>query len=155
MLLYWIRVITLSFEALVLLAAGMFWLVFKLELDSLANTLSLSEEFLNYIFVAPVGIGMWVVNESRLLLQEDKESIRVLTKWPDYPLLKVHVWVGLIYGFIFAAISVVPWATKSGVSNGAGLLLLLTAIAGQLIVAASVYAARIKVQELLAHASTA
>lgn len=153
MLLYWVRVIALSFEALVLLAAGMLWFFFKLELDSLANTLSLSEEFLKYIFVAPVGIGMWVVHESRLLLQEDKESIRVLIEWPDYPLLKAHVWVGLIYCFIFAAISVVPWAAESGVSNGAGLLLFLTAIAGQLIVAASVYVARIKVRELLAHAS--
>ncbi|WP_270174486.1 hypothetical protein [Diaphorobacter sp. ED-3] len=155
MLLYWIRVIALSFEALVLFAAGMIWLVFKPELDSLANALSLSEEFLRYMLVAPVGIGMWVVNESRLLLQEDKESIRVLTEWPDYPLLKAHVWVGLIYCFIFAAVSLVPWAAKSGISNGTGLLLFLTAIAGQFIVASSVYAARIKVRELLAHASAA
>lgn len=155
MLVYWIRVTVLSFEALVILTAGMLWLVFKPELDSLANTLSLNEEFLKYMLVAPVGVGMWVVNESRLLLQEDKESIRVLTEWPDYSLLKVHVWVGLIYCFIFVAISVVPWAAKFGVSNGVGLLLFLTAIAGQFIVAASVYAARIKVRELLAHASAA
>jgi len=152
---YWIRVILLSFEAFVIFSAIMLWFFYKPELDSLANTLSLSEEFLKYIFVAPVGVGMWVVNESRLLLQEDKESIRVLIGWPDYPLLKTHVWVGLIYCFIFAAISVVPWAAKSGVSNGAGLLFLVTAIVGQFIVAASVYAARIKVRELLAHASSA
>lgn len=147
--------IFLSFEALVLSAAGMLWFVYRPELDSLVNAMSLSEEFMKYVLVAPVGIGIWVVNESRLLLQEDKESIKVLTAWPDYPLLKAHVWVGLIYCFIFAGISVVPWAAKSGFNNGTGLLFFLTAIVGQFIVAASVYAARIRVRELLAHTSAA
>jgi hypothetical protein len=155
MLLYWFRVVVLSLEALVLLAASMIWLFFRPELNSLASSLALSEEFVTYIVLAPVGIGMWVVNESRLLLQEDKESIKLLIEWPDYPLLKVHVWVGLIYCFIFAAASVVPWAAKSGVSSGVGLLFFLSAIAGQLVVASSVYAARIKVREFLARASTA
>lgn len=155
MLLYWIRVFVVSLEALVLLLAALTWAVFAVELQSLANSLSLNEEFLKYMFVAPVGVGMWVVNESRQLLQEDKESIKLLTAWPDYPKLKVHVWVGLVYCLIFAAISVVPWAAKSGVSSAAGLLLFLASITGQLIVAASVYAARIRVRELLAHASAA
>jgi hypothetical protein len=153
MLLYWIRVFFVSLEALVLLLAALIWAVFAVELQSLANSLSLNEEFLKYMFVAPVGVGMWVVNESRQLLQEDKESIKLLTTWPDYPKLKVHVWVGLLYCLIFSAISLVPWAAKSGVSSAAGLLLFLASITGQLIVAASVYAARIRVRELLAHAS--
>jgi hypothetical protein len=155
MFLYWIRVLVLSYEALVLCVAAMLWLVFKRQLDLLASALSLNEDFLKYILLVPVSIALWLVNESRLLLQEDKESIRVLTEWLDYPRLKVHVWVGLIYAFIFAAISLVPWAAKAGVSNGAGLLLLLTAIAGQFFVAASVFAARIKIRELLAHKNAA
>ncbi len=78
-----------------------------------------------------------------------------LTAWPDYPRLKVHIWVGLLYCLTFTALSFVPWAAKSGVSSGAGLLLFAASIAGQFIVAASVYAARIRVRELLAHASAA
>jgi hypothetical protein len=152
---YWVRVVFVSLEAVVLLLAALAWFVFGAELQGLASSLSLNDEFLKYMFVAPVGIGLWVVNESRQLLQEDKESIRVLTAWPDYPRLKVHVWVGLLYCLVFAALSFVPWAAKSGVSSGAGLLLFLASIAGQFIVAASVYAARIKVRELLAHASAA
>jgi len=133
MLLYWIRVFFVSLEALVLLLAALVWAVFAEELQSLANSLSLNEEFLKYMFVAPVGVGMWVVNESRQLLQEDKESIKLLTAWPDYPKLKVHVWVGLAYCLMFSAISLVPWAAKSGVSSAAGLLLFLASITGQLI----------------------
>lgn len=153
MLLYWIKVFVVSLEALVLLLAALIWVVFAVDLQTFTNSLSLNEEFLKYIFVAPLGIGIWVVNESRQLLQEDKESIKLLTAWPDYPKLKIHVWVGLFYCLIFAAVSLVPWAAKSGVSSAAGLLLFLASITGQLIVAASVYAARIKVRELLAHAS--
>ena len=152
---YSIRVTVVSLEALVLLSAGILWFLLRPELDSRANGLSLSEEFVKYIMVAPIGIGVWVVNESRLLLQEDKQSIRVLTEWPDYPMLKAHVWVGLVYCLIFAGTAIVPWAAKSGLSSGTGLLLFSTAITGQFIVAASVYAARIKVRELLAHASAA
>ena len=155
MTIYWIRVFVVSLEALVLLLAALIWVVYGVEIQSLADNLALNEEFLKYMFVAPVGVGMWVVNESRQLLQEDKESIKLLTAWPDYPRLKIHVWVGLLYCLIFAAVSLVPWAAKSGVNSAAGLLLFVTSFTGQLIVAASVYVARIKVRELLAHASAA
>lgn len=155
MLLYSIRVFVFSLEALVVFIATLIWAVFAAELQSLANGLSLNEEFLKYMLVAPAGIAMWVVNESRQLLQEDKESIKLLTAWPDYPKLKIHVWVGLVYCLIFSVASLVPWAAKSGVNSAAGLLLFLASITGQLIVAASVYTARIRVRELLAHASAA
>lgn len=155
MVLYWFRVIVVSLEALVLSLTVLIWLVCRVELEELASSLSLNEEFLKYMVVTPIGIGLWVVNESRQLLQEDKDSIKVLTAWPDYPKLKVHVWVGLLYCLTFAALSLVPWAARSGVSSGAGLLLFFASIAGQFIVAASVYTARIKVRELLSHANAA
>lgn len=153
MFLYWIRVIVISFEALIILLAAMIWFAFKPELEASASVLTLNEEFLKYMFVAPIAVGLWVTNESRLLLQEDKETIKILTGWNDYKLLKAHIWAGLLYALLFAAVSLVPWAAKSGVSNGAGLLLFIVATAGQFTVAASVYSARIKVKEIIVHAS--
>lgn len=153
MFLYWIRVVVISFEALVLLLAAMVWVVFRSELEAAASVLTLNEEFLKYMFVVPVGVGLWVTNESRLLLQEDKETIKILTAWQEYRLLKTHIWVGLLYALLFAALSILPWAAKSGVSSGTGLLLFLVAIAGQFIVAASVYSARIRLKEIIVHAS--
>lgn len=153
MFLYWIRVVVISFEALVLLLAAMVWVVFRSELEAAASVLTLNEEFLKYMFVVPIGVGLWVTNESRLLLQEDKETIKILTAWPEYRLLKTHIWVGLLYALLFAALSILPWAAKSGVSSGTGLLLFLVAIAGQFIVAASVYSARIRLKEIIVHAS--
>ena len=153
MFLYRLRVLLISFEALILLLAVMAWQVFRPEVETVASVLSLNEEFLKYMFVAPVAVGLWIVNESRLLLQEDKDTIKILTGWPEYRLLKTHIWVGLLYAVIFAAVSLVPWAAKSGVSNGTGLLLFVVAITGQFVVAASVYAARIKAKEIIVHAS--
>ena len=153
MFLYWIRVVVISFEALVLLLAAMVWVVFRSELEAAASVLTLNEEFLKYMFVVPVGVGLWVTNESRLLLQEDKETIKILTAWAEYRLLKTHIWVGLLYALLFAALSILPWAAKSGVSSGTGLLLFVVAIAGQFIVAASVYSARITLKEIIVHAS--
>lgn len=153
MFVYWLRVLFISFEAVILLLALVIWLVFNPELEAVAAVLTLNEDFLKYMFVAPVAVGLWIVNESRLLLQEDKETIKILTLWPEYRLLKAHVWVGLLYALIFAALSLIPWAAKSGVSSGTGLLLFLAAITGQFTVAASIYAARIKIKEIIVHAS--
>ena len=91
MFLYWLRVLFISFEALILMLAVMVWLVFRAELEAAASVLTLNEEFLKYVFVAPVAVGLWIVNESRLLLQEDKDTIKILTGWPEYRLLKTHI----------------------------------------------------------------
>lgn len=48
--------------------------------------------------------------------------------------------------------SLVPWAAKSGISTGIGMLLFITSITGQLFLAISVYAARIRIKEIIAHA---
>lgn len=153
MFLYWLRVVFISIEALILLFAVMVWLVFRPELEATASVLTLNDEFLKYFFVAPVAVGLWVFNESRLLLQEDKDTIKILTGWPEYRLLKTHIWVGLLYAMLFAAVSLLPWAARSGVSSGTGLLLFVVAVIGQLIVAASVFAARIRIKEVIVHAS--
>ena len=153
MFLYFLRVVLVSFEAIVLVCAALIWFNFKNQLDAVASILQLNDQFLTYILISPVAIGVWVVNESRLLLQEDKETTKLLINWPEYHMLKIHVWVGLLYALLFAIVSLVPWGAKSGVNNGVGLLLFLVAIVGQFIVAAGVYSARIKVKEITAHVS--
>jgi hypothetical protein len=147
---YFLRVALISFEALLVLIVVLVWYIFNSELEAAATVLTLNEEFLKYMFLAPLGLGFWVVNESRLLLQEDKETIKILTNWPEYLLVKMHVWVGLMYALIFVVFTVVPWALKTGVNSGLGLLFFVTALVGQLIVAASIYSARIRLKEIIA-----
>jgi len=152
--LYVLRVVLVSIEAVILAGS---WLSFTYFLDSLqlfATSVDLNEEVLKYLMLLPVAIAAWIISETKLILQEDVETARILTHWPDYWKLKTHTWVSVAYSIVFAAMSLIPWAAKSGISTGYGMLLFIISIGGQLWLAISVYAARIRVKEIIAHART-
>lgn len=149
---YVIRVGLVSVEALILACAWLLFSYFNSDLQTLAASLELNDEVLKYLMLLPVALAVWVIKEMKVLLQEDKETIRILTGWPDYWKLKVHTWTSLGYAVLFATISLIPWLAKSGISTGIGMLLFLTSIIGQLSLAISVYAASIRVKEIIAHA---
>lgn len=151
-ILYLLRVALVSVETLVLAGAWLAFLYFGSEFESLATSLSLNDEVLKYLMLMPAALAVWIINEARVLLQEDKETVRILTDWEDYWKLKAHIWASLGYAVVFAFMSLIPWAAKSGIGTGTGLLLFGASIAGQLSLAISVYAARIRVKEIIAHA---
>ena len=131
--------------------SGLVWYHFSANLNDLAATISLNEEILKYLMAVPVGLAIWVANELRQLLQEDKGTIRILVSWPDYWKLKIHLWASLAYAAVFVCLSIAPWVVREGISTGIGLLLFLTSIIGQVSLASSVYAARLRMKELLAN----
>lgn len=151
-ILYTLRILIISFEALLLSIACLTWMQFDGELQSFAASLEPNQEALKYLMFLPVAIAAWVVNECRVLLQDDKETVRLLTLWEDYWRLKTHVWVALFYTLIFALISLLPWTVKAGIGSGGGLLLFIVSVVGQLVLASTVYSARIRVKEFLVHA---
>lgn len=150
--LYRLRVVLVSFEALILAGTWLAFSYFGSEFESLATSLSLNDEVLKFLMLMPIALAVWIINEARVLLQEDKETVRILTDWPDYWRLKVHTWTSLGYAVVFAFMSLIPWTAKSGIGTGTGLLLFAASILGQLSLAISVYAARIRVKEIIAHA---
>lgn len=149
---YTLRVLIISFEALLLAVAGLVWVRFHGVLQAFATSLELNQEVLKYLMFLPSAIAVWVINECRVLLQDETNTVRLLTLWDDYWRLKTHVWVALFYAVTFTLVSLLPWTVKSGISTGTGLLLFVISILGQLVLAASVYAARIRVKEFLVHA---
>lgn len=149
--LYLLRVVFVSAEALVLAGTWLAFWCFGGELQSLATSLSLNDEVLKYLMLMPTVLAAWIINETRFLLQEDKETIRILTDWTDYWKLKTHTWASLGYAVVFAFMSLIPWAAKSGIGTGTGLLLFVASIVGQLSLAISVYAARIRIKEIITH----
>lgn len=150
---YTLRVFFISFEALVLAGACWIWLAFATEFQRFAASLVLDPEVLKYLGLASLGIAVWIINECRSLLQEDAESARLLTKWEDYWRLKVHFWVAIIYAVIFALLAILSVIAKSWLLSGGGLFCLMFSLLGILVVAFSVYAARIQVKEILVHAT--
>lgn len=150
--LYTFQVIFVSFEALALVTGIYMGTNHGDALQAVAKSMSLNEDLVKWLMLLPVGIAVWIINETRLLLQEDKDTVRILTKWPDYWRLKVHTWVGLGYATIFSCMSIVPWVAKGGINTGYGLLLFSISLIGQFCVATSVYAARIRTKELITDA---
>ena len=151
-LLYFFRILLVSMEAVLIGIAGLAWYYVLADLNRLAATISLNEEILKYLMVVPVGLAVWVANELRQLLQEDKCTTRFLVVWPEYWKLKLHLWISLVYAAFFACLSIAPWLVRAGISTGFGLLLFVASFLGQIFLAASVYAARLRVKELLANA---
>ena len=149
--LYFFRVFFVSAEALVLVGTWLAYVRFGSELESAAISLLLNEEVVKYLMLLPTALAVWIIKETRVLLQEDKETILILTDWPDYWKLKVHTWVSLGYAILFAFISLLPWIAKSGIGNGTGLLLFVASLIGQLTLAVSIYNARIRVKEIIVH----
>lgn len=149
---YIFRVVLVSLEALILAGTWLAFMYLGSEFESLATSLSFNDEVLKYLMFMPTALAVWIVNETRALLQEDNETVRILTDWEDYWKLKVHIWTCLGYALVFVFMSLVPWAAKSGVGTGTGLLLFVASIVGQLFLATGVYNARIRVKEIIAHA---
>lgn len=151
-ILYVLRVTVISLEALILAVSCLSFRLFDAELESLAASFSLNDEILKYLMLMPIGLAAWIFNESRALLQEDNETILILTGWEDYWKLKAHTWVGLGYAVLFVFMSLMPWVSKSGVSTGIGFLLFVSSVFGQLALTISIYVARIRAKEILVHA---
>ena len=152
---YILRVIFVSFEALLLTVAYLLWVQFLDEINIFTASLDVSQEIIKYLMFLPAAIATWVINECRLLLQDDKETVRILTLWDDYWRLKVHVWVSIFYALSFTLFSILPWVVKSGIGTGGGMLLFITSIVGQFILAISIYDARLSVKEFVVHVKTA
>lgn len=150
--LYLLRVVLVSVEAFVLAATWLAFSYFVNAFESLATSLSLNDEVLKYLMLMPAALAVWIINETRVLLQEDNETVRILTGWGGYWKLKAHTWISFGYAVVFASMSLIPWAAKSGIGTGTGLLLFIASIVGQLSLAIGVYAARIRVKEIIAHA---
>lgn len=148
---YALRVVFFSFEALVIFVSWLVFVYLNYELQALSFLLSLNNDVVKFIAFIPMAIAVWVLREIRLLLQNDKDTVRILTAWPDYWKLKMHAWVSLGFAVLFAAISILPWIGISGIGPDFGPLMFFTGLVGQLVLALSVYAARIAINEKIAN----
>ena len=106
---YIIRVILVSVEAMILLCGSLIYWFFHNQFESFTKLFSFNDDILKYLMFMPVALAVWVSNEIRALLQEDNETIVILTSWNDYWKLKAHVWVSLGYIILFTIMSIISW----------------------------------------------
>ena len=147
---YWLRVLLISFEALVLIAAFFIYIFFGLELDTFAVSISLDESFKSGFFFIPLAMLIWNFKQVKKLMQEDTETILILDDWEDCWRLKIHANAGCIYSIGFLLIWVIAFFVPSGLNGGVGFLLFVTSTIGLAVVALSLYAAEIRLKDIIA-----
>ena len=137
--LYFIRVLFVSIEALLIIAASYLLIEHQSWADSIAKSTSINEDILKGLNLIPLGLAVWIFTEAKKLVFEKESHAKLLTAWPDFWKLKCHIYASLLYATGFTVVSLLPWLDKRGISIGAGLVLFLLGLGGQSIVAASIY----------------
>lgn len=112
------------------------------------NNIALKGDALKYLAFLPLGLGGYVFSESRKLLFPNSNANRVLHEWDGYPELKITVYVAITYGFIFIILGLASWLFIPEIKTFIELLVILTSIVGSVVLAASVYVARINLDEI-------
>ena len=139
----------ISIEFLMLLLGCLIYSTFEVEIDGFAKAMKSNQKYIEYIMTLPLLIFVWVLIEVRLLLVGDKESIRILARWPDYWMLKVHTSIQITYSVIFLTLAIIPWFTVYGVNNGIGFMLFILGSFGLAYSGLNIYFASIRVKEII------
>lgn len=104
---------------------------------------------MEYMALLPSALAIWVFAESRKLLFPDEDKKRILQQWDNYWKWRIHFNVGIFYAALFAGAGLISWALGVKVNTTTGFVYLFAPIIGALIVALSVYLARITLSEIL------
>jgi len=151
MVMYWLRVFVISFEFLIVVISILLSSVYGEIVSTFIRELQINDEVLKWLMFVPAGLICWSFSEAKLLLFPDGELSKILHKWPDYRKLKIHFWVALIYAVLFLVIGFLPLFIKEGLNTATGFIMFFCGIAGELMVALSIYSAQISVKEILMH----
>lgn len=143
-------VFIVSGEFLILLVGTAFGLIWPAALTYLGSKLNTSDKVVEYIALLPTALFVWNLNECRKLLFPEEDKQRLLQKWPDYWRLKARFHVALIYTFIFSILGIGSWMLGFSLNDPRQLAMFLSAVFGAVVVATSVYLAKIRIDEIFA-----
>jgi hypothetical protein len=139
----------ISFEFVIITLAFALVLFWPNLISPVSSLLGNDADFIKHAALLPSALAIWVFSESRKLLFPDEDKKRVLQQWEDYWKWRIHFNVGIFYVVLFAGSGLTFWALGIKVNTETGFVVLLTPIIGSLIVALSVYLARITLSEML------
>lgn len=148
MVLYYMRVFFISFEFLSILMAFAFYCFFGAELDAFWRNVSPNEKALEWLFLYPVAVAVWVVKEGANVLFPSERANAILHGWPDYWRLRAHFNVGVIYCVGLAVPCVFMWLVN-GLSSSKGMLTFLACALASSVSALSFFQANLRLKEIL------
>lgn len=147
----YLRAIVVSFEFVILLLGMIFILFWQERINTLSVHLVDNLDLQKYLIGLSVACVGWVFIESRKLLFPEEVKKKVFQSWPDYWKWKIYFFVGLVYSVLFALIGCLAWLLDYKVFEPKGFVMFFVSVFGGLVVALTVYLARIGLSEILAH----
>jgi hypothetical protein len=143
-----LRSIFISPEFLVVIAGVALACVFPRECIWISQRISQQPELLKYAWLLPAGLVAYDLNVAKSILLPDADKKMLLQGWQRYWELKSTTTVGVLYGFGFAVAGLVTMAFDWKVPASHQSATLLTAVIGAVAVAASLFYAQIRIEEL-------
>ncbi len=145
----YILAIFVSFEFVIIALALAIVLVWPNIITPVSSLLGDDAEVLKHMALLPSALAIWIFTESRKLLFPDEYNKRILQQWDDYWKWRIHFNVAIFYAVLFAGAGLISWALGVKANTATGFVVLLSSIFGALIVALSIYLARITLSEIL------
>lgn len=149
MVMYWLRVVMVSFEFLIIFISIFLIILYGESIDVLVKKVQINDEVLKWLMFLPAGMLTWIFVQTQSLLFPDGEFSKTLHKWPGYRKLKIHCVVGLMYAVLFLLIGLLPLFIKNSLSTGTGFVMLFCGVVGESVVALSIYLAQISIKEII------
>lgn len=145
---YTVKVVFISFEFLLILLGISF--IFYDE-NNYLNKLMIStdDDFSKWLIGLPVALIAWNIKESALTLNFSGAHAKKLLNWSNYWKLKTHISVSIFYTVLFLIVNVFSWLAYSGLKTPMGIYFYALGALGQMIVAASLYFAKLRIFEIL------
>ena len=148
-ILYLLRVGLISFEFLILCICYLLITEVNTTTNNFIKELNLNAQVSDYLIFLPMALFVWITKELNELIFSEKENCKTLVNWPDYWQLKMHVYISIFYGVVFCVLSTVAWFSKNWFSSSFSLVAFSTSCIGLLIVAGSIYFAKMSVIEII------
>jgi len=123
-------------------------------LIEISNKLHSVPDGVRYIAIIPVGVFVWCIQQSRVILFPAEDTKGILLEWPKFNALKNRVLLGILFQLVFSISSLGAWFMSPSFDNPTAVVVLVMAIVGSLVCAGTFYLASMVASEITKKYST-
>lgn len=117
-------------------------------LSQVSKVFASAPDGVKYIALVPVGIALWCVQQSRIILFPQEDTKGLLQEWPKFIELKTRVLIGLIYQGVFSILGITAWFIAPKLDSGTSTVVMGMAVVGSLTGAVTFYLASLMATEI-------
>lgn len=138
-------------ETFFLLSFILFNTMLKNSLNNWISGISISGEKIRFLSFIPTIFPALTLKDFKAILQPDHNNKEILLQWPEYWMLKICYFSGLIYQVVFSLMGLSVWLFSSGTLTVYLVSSLFISILGGTVSYWTILLAKAKVQEKLSY----